>query len=141
MANLTGKGGFQKGVSGNPGGRAKVVQNLTVEARKYSLEAVRVLAKLMRTARSEQVRKAAADALLDRGFGRPVQALQIDGAFAGRKLTELSDVELIELEGRLTALGPDGQFTLFGGGLAEIANETGPKIIDVTPGIDPSTAA
>ena len=44
-------------------------------------------------------RVAAANALLDRGFGRPTQA--IDVIMLGKKISELSTAELIELNSRL----------------------------------------
>ena len=51
------------------------------EARRYTFEAIRTLAELMRTAESESVRLNAAEAVLSRGWGRPTQALQIDERF------------------------------------------------------------
>jgi hypothetical protein len=38
---------------------------------------------------------------LSRGWGRPVQAFQVDGNFANRKLNELSNEELAAFEKRL----------------------------------------
>jgi hypothetical protein len=45
----------------------------------------------------------AANSLLDRGFGRSVQS--IDMLLLGRKIAELSDAELAELSARLVSAG------------------------------------
>lgn len=113
MANPTGRGGFKPGQSGNPGGRPKAIYNLTAEARRHTIEAVRTLLRLMRNAKSESVRLGAAEAILSRGWGKPIQALQIDGGFAAKKLNELSDAELAQLEERLASMAEDGQGLLF----------------------------
>ena len=63
---------FRKGVSGNPGGRPKVVGPLRDLARQHTLEAVGVLVDIMRHGQSDRARAAAAEAILDRGHGRPV---------------------------------------------------------------------
>jgi hypothetical protein len=65
---------------------------------KHALEAIRVLSELMRGAKSESVRLNAAEAILSRGWGRPVQAFQVDGNFANRKLNELTNEELAAFE-------------------------------------------
>jgi hypothetical protein len=57
----------------------------------------------MQTAKSESVRLNAAEADLSRGWGRSVQALQIDSHFATKKLNELSENELAQFEARLAS--------------------------------------
>jgi Family of unknown function (DUF5681) len=101
MANLNGRGGFKKGQSGNPGGRPRGLVSVMEEARRHTTEAIRVLVELMSGANSESVRLNAAEAILSRGWGRPVQAFQVDGNFANRKLNELTNAELTAFEKRL----------------------------------------
>lgn len=67
---------FEKGQSGNPGGRPKAQGDLRDLARKHTADALRTLAEIMATGESEQARVSAANSLLDRGYGKPTQ--QID---------------------------------------------------------------
>ena len=62
---------FKKGQSGNPGGRPKVVAEIRQLARERGPEAIAALVKVMTKGKSEAARVAAANALLDRGWGRP----------------------------------------------------------------------
>ena len=64
-------GRFMKGHSGNAGGRPKDEHNIAALAQSYSMEAIETLVELMRNARDDRVRGTAAQALLDRGFGKP----------------------------------------------------------------------
>ena len=67
---------FVKGNSGNAGGRPKDEHNIAALARSYSTEAIETLVDLMRNARDDRVRRTAAQALLDRGFGKPKVEIQ-----------------------------------------------------------------
>jgi hypothetical protein len=67
---------FKKGKSGNPGGRPGGIGELRDLARKHAPDVVRELARLALKAKSESTRVAAIRELLDRGFGKPVQALE-----------------------------------------------------------------
>ena len=69
-------GRFLKGHSGNAGGRPKDEHNIAALARSYSTEAIETLVGLMRNARDDRVRGTAAQALLDRGFGKPKVEIQ-----------------------------------------------------------------
>ena len=109
MANPTGRGGFQKGKTGNAGGRPRALAGVMEEARKHTLDAIRVLSELMCGAKSESVRLNAAEAILSRGWGRPVQAFQIDSHFATRKLNELNKHELAKFEQRLATASEEGE--------------------------------
>ncbi len=64
-------GRFSKGKSGNPGGRPRDEEKVAELARSYTREAIETLAELMRSGSDERVRGTAAQALLDRGWGKP----------------------------------------------------------------------
>jgi hypothetical protein len=110
MANKTGKGGFKPGVSGNPGGRAKkAIGNLGLAARQLAGECLETLTAIMRgeiKGVTPRDRLAAAMHLLDRGYGKPTQA--IDLIMLGKKISELSTAELIELNSRLVTTDTAG---------------------------------
>ena len=64
-------GQFPKGQSGNPGGRPRDEQKVAELARSYTREAIETLVELMRRGNDERVKGTAAQALLDRGWGKP----------------------------------------------------------------------
>lgn len=68
---------FQKGQSGNPGGRPKEDSEVKALARATGPEAIDKLVELMR-GEDKRTALAAAQALLDRGFGKPAQAITGD---------------------------------------------------------------
>ena len=63
-------GQFAPGQSGNPGGRPKDEHRVAELARSYTLEAIDTLVELMRDGKDERMRGTAAQALLDRGWGK-----------------------------------------------------------------------
>src|SRR5712691_12000632 len=79
---------FRKGVSGNPGGRPKVLGELQELARMHAPAAITELARLALKAKNETARIAAIRELLDRGYGRSRQAMEIS-APAGDPLQQL----------------------------------------------------
>jgi predicted component of type VI protein secretion system len=123
---VTGKGWFVKGRSGNPGGRPKnlpefapntddpagadrrIVGNLVIEARKFSGLAVDTLVELTKDDHTDSTRFAAATALLDRGYGRPAQSLDLhlSADAITKRLSDMSDAELAALEQRMIAAAP-----------------------------------
>ena len=68
--NRARSGQFLPGKSGNPGGRPKDEHRVSELARSYTAEAIDTLVDLMRHGKDERVRGTAAQALLDRGWGK-----------------------------------------------------------------------
>jgi hypothetical protein len=99
--NRSGRGQFSKGKSGNPGGRPKAIASLRSEAQKYTLDMLQVLVK---AAKKGSV--TAAIAVLDRGYGRPPQSVDIR-MLLEKRLTDLTPAELEEFEAHLIAIGAD----------------------------------
>lgn len=65
---------FEKGQSGNPGGRPKENAEVKRLAREHGVTAIKKLAALMESD-DERIVVAACQTLLDRGFGKPSQAI------------------------------------------------------------------
>jgi len=71
---------FQKGCSGNPGGRPKVVAEVKELARKHTGKAIETLVSIMDNPKAAPAaRVSAANALLDRGYGKPPQHITGEG--------------------------------------------------------------
>jgi hypothetical protein len=70
VISRTAKGQFRPGFSGNPGGRPRDEFKVAELARSYTVEAVETLVDLMRHSKDDRVRGTAAQALLDRGWGK-----------------------------------------------------------------------
>ncbi|MDR3439869.1 DUF5681 domain-containing protein [Telmatospirillum sp.] len=67
---------FQPGQSGNPGGRPKVIAEIRKLAQEHAPEAIKTLVDICTNPKaSSAARVAAANSLLDRGFGKPVQPI------------------------------------------------------------------
>src|SRR5262245_919275 len=72
------KGHYLPGQSGNPRGRLPVVGEVRTLARTYTAVAIQRLAEIVLFGRDDRVAIAAAEALLDRGWGKPVQGVTIE---------------------------------------------------------------
>ena len=81
---LTSRGGaLKKARAGNPGGRPKVVAEVRDLARAHTGKAVQTLVSIMTTPKSAPaVRVSDANALLDRGYGKPPQHITGEGGRA-----------------------------------------------------------
>lgn len=80
IGGFTGKG-FKPGQSGNPGGRSKALIDVIETARTHTPLAMKTLASIAEDEKAPQsARVAAANGLLDRGWGKPTQPNQTLGA-------------------------------------------------------------
>ena len=78
IRNRSASGQFTPGSSDNPGGRPKDEHRVADLARSYTTEAIETLVDLMRNATEDRVRGTAAQALLDRGWGKARQEIVQD---------------------------------------------------------------
>jgi hypothetical protein len=92
------------GPSPNPGGRPAHLAEVRDLARRFTAEAVVQLVKLMRGAENEAVRCRAAEALLDRAWGKPVQGVVAQVAVEQHVDAEQLRASLVERLTRLTRL-------------------------------------
>ena len=86
---------FKKGQSGNPGGRPKVVAEVKELAREHTAEAIQTLVSIMSDPKSAPAaRVSAANALLDRGYGKPPQHItgEVATSYVARLPTPCVDV-------------------------------------------------
>ena len=96
---------FKKGEDGrrNNKGRPKKPQewhDARALARKHTPEAIECLLDLMRNDPDGRTRLVAASTLLDRAYGKPAQAVNIDASVQSsvtHKISEMSDAELMAL--------------------------------------------
>jgi hypothetical protein len=89
-------GRFQKGTSGNPGGRPKAAHSIQELARKHAPEAIKRLGQIVETGDSHSAVVAAANAILDRAYGKPPQFSASDaGTF--RRAVDMTDDELVAI--------------------------------------------
>lgn len=77
---MAGNPNWRKGVSGNPGGRPKVVAEVRELAREHTEQALNTLVTIMGDEKANHsARVAAATQILDRGYGRAPQSLTVKG--------------------------------------------------------------
>ena len=68
------KGGFQRGQSGNPGGRSKLPADIREAFKAKAPQALEVLTRCLQSD-DDRVAMMAAQAILDRGYGKPAQTI------------------------------------------------------------------
>jgi hypothetical protein len=69
---------FEKGRSGNPGGRPKAYGELRELARQHTMTALQTLVEITERGENESARVTAATAILDRGWGKPAVPIIAD---------------------------------------------------------------
>lgn len=83
---------WEKGKSGNPGGRPKVLTEVKEAARQHGPAAIKQLATLMVSGDTDAAKIAACRELLDRAYGKAAQPLDGDGD--GGPIRTLSEIIL-----------------------------------------------
>jgi hypothetical protein len=102
-------GYFKKGHSGNPGGRPKVVAEVRDLARQHTAEAITTLATIMTNEDAHHsARVAAANALLDRGYGKAQANVEITGNVASEFSAFLRSLDEPREQTAATARLPQG---------------------------------
>ncbi len=106
--------------SGNPGGRPKEIAHVRELARAWTAESIATLGEILQNPKAKSSsRVAAANALLDRGWGRAPQTIRV------QQISEMEEHELddyiarLEAELGLTAGGPAGTEEADGTGLGD----------------------
>lgn len=83
---------FKPGQSGNPSGMSKKAMKVIKTAEDHVADAIEVLAKALKD-KDSKVRIAAANAILDRGMGKPKQSIEMSRV--ARTLDEIATDDLI----------------------------------------------
>lgn len=93
---------FEPGVCPNPKGRPKASEQRRREerdarllARDHSVEAVEKMIHILRKGKTQNLQLAAANMIVDRGYGRPPQALEVYGGDVRPEEREGSALEII----------------------------------------------
>lgn len=81
---------FQPGKSGNPNGRPKKVQDAKTKAEEHVDAAMSVLVKALKD-EDPKIRIAAANAILDRGLGKPKQSVEMKADVTNHGSEPVSD--------------------------------------------------
>ena len=97
---------WAKGQSGNPGGRPRILEAMRDIARESTTLAIETLRTIAADAEAPHAaRVSAASALLDRGWGKPMQGVAMMTVAAPKSVREMSDGELMAMIEKRTGLG------------------------------------
>ena len=89
---------WAKGQSGNPGGRPRIIEAVRDIARESTTLAIETLRTIAAdTEAPHAARVSAATALLDRGWGRPMQGHAVMAVAAPKSVREMTDDELMAM--------------------------------------------
>ena len=89
---------WAKGQSGNPGGRPRIIEAVRDIARESTTLAIETLRTIAAdTEAPHAARVSAATALLDRGWGRPMQGVAMMTVAAPKGVREMTDDELMAM--------------------------------------------
>jgi hypothetical protein len=80
------KGGKRPGAGRKPGQRNKITAEIKDLAMKYAPDAVKELGRLAKEAESEQARAAAIKEILDRGYGKSKQSMDVNASLSLKDL-------------------------------------------------------
>lgn len=84
-------GGKRPGAGRKKGSPNKATADIKAAAQEYTEDALRVLASIMTKSESDAARVAAANSILDRGYGKPKQSVDLDADVR----TQITEIELI----------------------------------------------
>ncbi len=99
---------FQKGQSGNPGGRPKVDARVRELAQAQTENAIAGLVRVLEDKKAPAAsRVSAAVALLDRGWGKPVQMVTGDGEDGEINIVHTIERRIVRPDGHDAANAPD----------------------------------
>lgn len=112
---MAARGGARPGAGRKPNvpDRATAAQRKSLEevARSHTETAIKALAEIAKSSESDAARVSAANAILDRGYGKPRQSIQHGGGIdVNFDLSGLTDDELAQLEylrGKVAPVGGD----------------------------------
>lgn len=100
---------WKKGESGNPSGRPKGYGQFRELCRDYTAESVKTLVSVMRSAKAPPSAKVqAASVLIDHGWGRPQQTVNINDERTIHELTRSELLEILAGGDRTGVAEPDG---------------------------------
>ena len=127
--------GRKKGTAKTGGRRAGTPNKSTAEVKAYAQEfgqdAIGILTELMYHSEDGKTRIAAAKEILDRGYGRPAQAMELTGKDIGSIQTKnMSDKEAVRLAAYFLKRGADQEDTI---------QQTIPQKAEGEPGFEQAT--